>query len=330
MTDAEGIAVTEDLNTPSTTPVSGLTFERTVPRGLAHRRAVAEVFVTDTVQAGTDEFLAAIQIPRAHCLWFDRKVSYHDPLSTVEAIRQALTVIGQQYLQLPAATPGSLQSLQFSVEDISAYLDTERSPLEGIVRLRPHISRGDKFFFREASFDANLTVGSALAMSMRCGVVTFPRGDYEELRRLGRTGLAADVPSIYDDIAPVDPAAVGRIDGRNVVVARCHETLVLVVDQRHPSFFDHPYDHVPGPLLLEGCRQAAVLAACGSGAIDSPIVALTGAALNFSGFAELDVPIELAADADEGIFGELEVAIAIRQFDRTIADGRIELSPYPS
>ncbi|UWP94060.1 hypothetical protein K3X13_15390 (plasmid) [Aliiroseovarius crassostreae] len=31
----------------------------------------------------------------------------------------------------------------------------------------------------------------------------------------------------------------------------------LIVDQTHPFFFDHPLDHVPGLLLLEGAVQAA-------------------------------------------------------------------------
>ncbi|WP_136443371.1 AfsA-related hotdog domain-containing protein [Pacificoceanicola onchidii] len=31
----------------------------------------------------------------------------------------------------------------------------------------------------------------------------------------------------------------------------------LIIDQRHPFFFDHPLDHVPGLLLLEGAVQAA-------------------------------------------------------------------------
>ena len=36
-----------------------LSFERTVPCSLAHRRALGEVFVADTAPAGTDEFIAA-------------------------------------------------------------------------------------------------------------------------------------------------------------------------------------------------------------------------------------------------------------------------------
>jgi len=34
-------------------------------------------------------------------------------------------------------------------------------------------------------------------------------------------------------------------------------TAELVVDQQHPFFFDHPLDHIPGLLLLEGAVQLA-------------------------------------------------------------------------
>ncbi|MFZ5962397.1 AfsA-related hotdog domain-containing protein [Thalassococcus sp. BH17M4-6] len=52
-----------------------------------------------------------------------------------------------------------------------------------------------------------------------------------------------------------------RMNLRNAVLAYTvgnrPDTALLHVDQTHPFFFDHPLDHVPGLLLLEGAVQAA-------------------------------------------------------------------------
>jgi 3-oxoacyl-(acyl-carrier-protein) synthase len=59
-----------------------------------------------------------------------------------------------------------------------------------------------------------------------------------------------------------DESAVARRRAENVVIAGVERTEAgvscdLVVDQGHPYFFDHPLDHVPGILLLEGIVQLA-------------------------------------------------------------------------
>ncbi|WP_299963958.1 AfsA-related hotdog domain-containing protein [uncultured Roseobacter sp.] len=51
-----------------------------------------------------------------------------------------------------------------------------------------------------------------------------------------------------------------RLDKRNAVLRYGPENAgapTLVVDRTHPFFFDHPLDHIPGLLLLEGAVQAA-------------------------------------------------------------------------
>jgi A-factor biosynthesis hotdog domain len=78
-----------------------LRFDRGVPRDLVHRRAVAEVLITDTIQVAEDEFLLGAQLPRAHSLWSDRRSSYHDPLLTIEICRQACLALPHRYYGVP-------------------------------------------------------------------------------------------------------------------------------------------------------------------------------------------------------------------------------------
>ncbi|MFF2549465.1 AfsA-related hotdog domain-containing protein [Nocardia sp. NPDC058058] len=318
--------------TPTT--ATGLSFEQTVPCALAHRRALGEVFVADTAPADIDGFLAAIQIPRAHSLYFDRLVDYHDPLSTVEAIRQAMIVVGHRYLNVPAGTPASLQQLEFEVEDLSAYRDAANVPLEGIVRA----SAGLAGTFGDSAgtfFEAQLSIGGVRALTLRGGGIQFPADTYREIRELQQAGRPMNDESAGAAVEPIAPAAVGRRDPRNVVVGEPipgdEPRIPLIIDQRHPSFFDHPYDHVPGPLLIEGCRQAAIVAAVAAGALDSPIAAVTGCATTFTGFAELGGLIDFTAAAErDPDTGGAVVELDLHQFGARIAQCRIELAPYPA
>ena len=59
----------------------------------------------------------------------------------------------------------------------------------------------------------------------------------ERLRRLRRDNIVIAVPAFNGD--------------------RTTFTTSLLIDATHPYFFDHPCDHVPGMLLLEGCVQLA-------------------------------------------------------------------------
>ncbi len=79
-----------------------------------------------------------------------------------------------------------------------------------------------------------------------------------------------------------------RMDRRNVVLEYGADLAPgqaqLLVDQTHPFFFDHPLDHVPGLLLLEGAVQAAQ-----NGALISGYVGAVRA--QFIKYAFFDLPI---------------------------------------
>ena len=70
----------------------------------------------------------------------------------------------------------------------------------------------------------------------------------------------------------------------------------LRVDDQHPFYFDHPLDHVPAALLVEGVRALAERAAGGPDA-----AAVVGLHLAVGAFAELDAPVvlELTRSATE-------------------------------
>jgi len=315
-----------------------LSFEQTVPRTLVHRAALGEVYVADSVQSGEDEFALAIQIPRAHCVWFDRRVPYHDPLSTAEAARQGVYVVVHRYIGVAQGLPFSLQRLALRVENLESYRDRGTSPLQGILALRLVKQTRNAGASGSMTFEGEISVDGTVAMSMRGDLVFLSPDDYEALRAFHRKRNppgSAPPPAAGPSL---DAAATGRLDRRNSVLgepdvepsADGGVRYPVIVDQNHPSFFDHSYDHAPGPLLIEAYRQAAIVTAHRAGALSSPAAAIVGCDAAFTHFAELDARIECSALVEERFDdGRVGVKVGLMQFGKEIATGRVELRAYP-
>lgn len=314
-------------------PRSRLSFEQTVPRSIAHRRALGEVFVADSVQSGDGEFLLAVQVPRAHTLWFDRRVAVHDTLSTAEAARQGAFVVVHRHLGVPVGLPFSLQRFGFEVTDLAAYRDTERDPLEGILRFRL-VSRDQRTSeIGSLTFEGDLEIAGARAMTMAGQIFFVPKADYEALRAYQRRRKPLDDGAARaEPPRPLDPSQVGRHDPRNVVLGAPRDggRFPIVVDQSHPSFFDHGYDHLPGPLIGEAFRQASIVVAARAGALPEPVAAVTRCEASFTDFAEIDAPAECSAEVTSAFEdGRTTVAVGLHQFGRELASGELDLQPFP-
>ena len=309
-----------------------LSFERTVPRSLVHRAALAEVYVADSLQIAEDEFALAVQVPRAHCVWFDRRVPYHDPLATAEAARQGVYVIVHRHIGLPVGLTFSLQRLELSVEDLDGYRDVG-APLQGILTLRITEQTRSGGTLGSMTLKGDIAVDGEVLVRVGGDVVFLSSDDFAALRAYQRRRNppeSAPPPAVGPAL---DAAACGRLDRRNSVLGEPPadgDRFPLVVDQQHPSFFDHGYDHAPGPLIVEAYRQAAIVAAHGAGALPSPVCALVGLSAFFKDFAELDARIEVsAAVADRSDDGSVAVDVALHQFDKELSTGRVTLRPYP-
>jgi hypothetical protein len=310
-----------------------LSFEQTVPRSLVHRASLAEVYVADSLQSGEDEFVLAVQIPRAHCVWFDRLVAYHDPLATAEAARQGVYVVVHRHIGLPDGLTFSLQRLELSVENLDGYRD-RGSPLQGLLTLRIVKRTRSGGMLGAMTLEGDIAVDGELLVRVGGDVVFLASDDFMALRAYQRRRNppeSAPPPAVGPAL---EAAACGRLDRRNCVLgepsADAGARFALVVDQQHPSFFDHPYDHAPGPLLVEAYRQAAIVSAHRAGALASPVCALVGLRACFRDFAELDALIEVSAVVDErSDDGTVGVDVALHQFDKQLSSGRVTLRPYP-
>ncbi|KOX12429.1 AfsA-related hotdog domain-containing protein [Nocardiopsis sp. NRRL B-16309] len=319
-------------------PAQGLSFEQSVPCSLAHRRAIGEVFVADSLQDEDGDIHLALQLPRAHTLWFDRAVARHDTFSVAEAARQGSFVAIHRHLGVPVGLPFTLQRFAFRVPDLAPYADDGASPLEGVLRYRVGDRKKRGADFSELSLEGEVTVDGATAMTLTADVVFMPAEDYEALRafQLSRKPAARTATAPADAPAPLEPSEVGRLDRRNVVIADTGASgdggtrFAYAVDRTHPSFFDHDYDHVPGPFIVEGFRQAAAVAAHRAGALASPAAAVVACSTHFTGFGEFGSDLECSASEPEDLgAGRVAVDVGLHQFGKRLAEGRIELAPHP-
>ncbi|MEM7676468.1 MAG: AfsA-related hotdog domain-containing protein [Myxococcota bacterium] len=310
-----------------------LSFLQTVPCHLTHRRAVGEVFVTDSAQHSEAEFLAAMQLPRAHSLWDDRPFLFHDPLAIVEAGRQVAFLVIHRYLDVPLGLPFVLGHVDFTVHDLSGLTDSQAEPFEAVVRLALTHREEREGVLNSLSFRGGVYVRGSHTMELGGELQFVKRNEYRQLRAFARRKKKVDNKAFPPAPEPIDPQQLGRWNRKNIAIGEGQEhngsfRFPVIVDQTHPSFFDHPQDHLPGPLILEAYRQSAILAACRTGALSSPCAVVTGADLKFTEFGEFEAINECGARVAKTFDdGSVQVDVLIAQLGATIASATFRLTP---
>lgn len=136
----------------------------------------------------------------------------------------------------------------------------------------------------------------------------------EELEHLLKDWIARLDPEARE---PIDRELVHKHRPENVFVGRTARALgesedrffvELILPSDHPFFFEHPFDHVPGLMLVEAGRQAGTAIAHQhyNVAMDSVFV-LDRVEVEFSRFATLEDPVCVISSVEDRVIrkGEL-------------------------
>ncbi|ATY14192.1 hypothetical protein CU254_30050 [Amycolatopsis sp. AA4] len=301
--------ITDGESLPGGRPVD---FQQTIPRNLVHRAAISEVFVTDLNIVAEGQFEVGAQWPRRHGFFGPCAPGSHDPMLFAETCRQAGLLIAHR------AYGVSLGNAFISDHKVSSItpegLATEGRPIDVVLRVSAHepVFRSGNLIGMRTDFgcfrDGEL-IGTA-SENWRCvspAVYRRLRGDH-----------FAATPFQACALETVDPVLVGRYRAEDVLVAdtAVAGTWSLQFDPDHPVLFDHSADHVPGMVLLEGARQAALLT------IGDPHALPLRSDFEFSAYVEFDsecllVAEEIEPDAD----GCRSVRVVAEQKGRTVATG---------
>ncbi|MGW2492247.1 ScbA/BarX family gamma-butyrolactone biosynthesis protein [Streptomyces sp. NPDC001606] len=296
-------------------PARGLT--STVPREYVHRAAVSEVFLTGWEVDGTpatdpaEAFTVRAQWPRSHAL-FAREDGYQDPMLLVESVRQIGSLLAHAEFGVPFGHQFLLADISCTTAPdllVAGAVPTEvelRTVCRDIVRRNGSLCgmRYDVTVLRDGR---ELATAGASFRCMSPGVYRRVRGDR----------AAAYTPAPRPAPPTLAPSAVGHVSARHVVLAEPapgeRNRWELSVDTAHPTYFDHPVDHVPGMVLLEAARQAAHAA---SGRPDALVLGLRG---EFARYAELDAPCWIEAQPEPcGDTDDVRVTVRGTQHDRTL------------
>lgn len=129
----------------------------------------------------------------------------------------------------------------------------------------------------------------------------------------------------------IDGRLVHKVRRENVLLASVERAACgpdsyvarMRVDPEHPFFFEHPLDHVPSMMLIEGGRQVGI--AVSQMFLDVPFetaFAPTEITARFSAYAELTSPVDIACDAHDKVFRRGRLA-RVRLEGRFIQRGRV-------
>jgi hypothetical protein len=295
-----------------------LSFSTTVARQLVHRCAVSEVLLTDWCQRGVNVFVCAAQWSRSHSFYRIRQ-GRHDPLLLAETIRQVGLLLCHEAYQMPPEYRFLMERMFYDA-DFDGLKDGG-APAEIVLVVRVHPS-------------ARRSTPSARAL---CVEVEFLRGKAVIGRGTGWVRCLA--PSLYqrirsprcacaagrDQPPPVPPAQVGLLEAEDVVIGHCRYPgeWPLRIRTDHPVLFDHPLDHVPGMLVLEGMRQASRVI------LGWPQAALTTCDITFSRFIDLDAPSLVRVSVREHTATRTGLWLGLTQAGHTAAQGSGTLTNPP-
>lgn len=312
-----------------------LQFEATVPRKLVHRAAISETFVTDAAQLGADRYLVAAQLPRAHALYNDMPAGHHDLLMLAEAVRQAGTLLAHRFYAVPEGAIFPLRQAQIEVADIDTLAAANvPSELVADVRIFGGERQGDALLGMRLR--ADVFIDGRRAGSAGGAMHFVSQSSYGRLRGR-RSPITATAPPAANHVEPV---RVGRSDPRNVVVGNFIArddgaySARIVADTRHPAYFDHPQDHIPGMLLLEAYRQLALLAAADACGWAAEGLVTVECDATFARYAELDLETVCLATVGEPVLPRrgaiaVPVSLEVTQDGITLSRARVRVADSP-
>ncbi|WP_393080612.1 ScbA/BarX family gamma-butyrolactone biosynthesis protein [Streptomyces sp. LN704] len=312
----------------------------TVPREYVHRAAVSEVLLTGWEAAAgptgppgpagpdrSDVFAVSAQWPRSHS-FFTQSGGYQDPMLLIESVRQIGSLLAHAEFGVPFGHQFLMWDMSFSTVPELLVADAVPTEVELRTVCRDIVRRGR--VLGGMRYDVTvLRDGKALATGGAAFSCTSPA-----VHRRLRAGR----PTTTDRVVPpgIDPAAVGHSGDHHVLLAEPEpepepgagaapgtgDRWELRVDTAHPTFFDHPVDHIPGMVLLEAARQAALVAT------GMPDALLLGLKSNFARYAEFDAPCWIEPRVEpHGTDGGVLVRVRGTQHAETVFTAELVLSP---
>jgi hypothetical protein len=257
------------------------------------------VLLTEIRGCGEGHFLCAGRIPTAHRFFNDAgRTPHKDILFYTELGRQASLAISHTFLGISREEVFIFEQSQAWMKE-AALSPSRHSASDSVVteiRVRETQRRKNNAVNRVVA-DQIMSIGDD-EVFVGVGAWTLqPAALFHRLRRMSKASAS---PAAGASVLPRQHVLRGNdviLEPRSNADQTAFVTS-LIVDETHPYFFDHPCDHVPGMLLLEGCTQLAMAAVSKTTSIPQRHLAISACDVNFRQFVECDAPVTITAQVD--------------------------------
>jgi 2-oxo-3-(phosphooxy)propyl 3-oxoalkanoate synthase len=308
--------------------------EQDAIRTLVHKRFPENVLLTDLRACADDRFICTGRIPTDHPVFnAGDRTPCGDILFYTEVGRQASLAVTHAFLGVALEDVFIFEGSQAAVTPAiwQSALESPSDSVEIEIKVREAVRRKNKSVTRVVA-EHVMTVGHEHVFE---GMGTWSIQSAALFKRLRRTSADAADAAALDRTSGVEQADLRRPYPPNVVISapeythdRSAVSASLIVDRTHPYFFDHPCDHVPGMLLLEGCAQLSLGAFTEAGLAPSRRAVIIAYDIDFTQFVECSLPTLLtarvSADQVSGTTG-LRLEIVVSQRDVVAGVARIRV-----
>lgn len=294
----------------------------TVPRELVHRAALAEVFLTGMCRRAEDRFHVTAQLPRGHSFFSPIAGTHYDPMLICETIRQVGSYVAHEAFDVPLGHQFLLWGLDYTTVPEHLVIGDAPADLDLDVVCTEVRRRGTQL--QSLRYEVTARHNGIVVATGDVGYNVASPAVYRRLR--GDQFDRRPQPSLPAN--PLQPAQVGRCSPFDVVLAAAPQqgtgaTWQLRYDTRHPVLFDHPGDHLPGMVLLEAARQAAVALT------PAPAVLPASVTSTYQRYAEFGTPLWIHAERT----GPAQVRVTGTQngeevFEALVGTGLVDALPY--
>ncbi|EAA9129429.1 hypothetical protein GFW62_21195 [Salmonella enterica] len=252
----------EDDESELITGADSFNYQCTIPKSYVHRAVIGEVFLTDIRKIHDNKYITAGYLPKSHIYFNDLPYKNpadrrYDAILLLEMCRQTSIYVTHNFFSVP-------YSAKFVFDDADFILFESDIPYKpGCSNAIVEVNIIERKFRKSALtgliFRMDVYVDGRYCAQKIMNISWMDERKWHRLRHQ-RSVECHDTTTIQ----AASTHEVGRQLPLNVVIgsAGINEREVitsLIVDQNHPSIFDHPLDHVPGMLLIEACRQTALL-----------------------------------------------------------------------
>ncbi|MFJ3658901.1 ScbA/BarX family gamma-butyrolactone biosynthesis protein [Streptomyces sp. NPDC090119] len=266
---------------------------------LVHRPDADDAFPVEWSRLAEHRYLVAVDWPADHRFFAPLPGGLQDPLLIAETTRQAAMMLAHAEYGVPADhhfvmwdLEHSLATADFGLDGASGRIDVVLECSEIQMRARSLAGMRVRLTFERGGRRLATSTGSLSCTSARA------------YRRLRGDQLAA-VGDAVPLLEGVPAERVGRRAPRDVVLAPSEDGSgwLLRLDTAHPTLFARANDHVPGMVLLEAARQAALALTPEGHFVPASMV------INFHRYTELHEPCLVRARRETSPEGDVLVHV---------------------